>query len=287
MTREQAEKLEEWLGYFRDLGLGSYYRGRPAPARATGVPEVVSRAASVAVSPLVAAVPAASSPIRRVAPAVPPPVASIPVIETRSLFEQSERIENDSLERIREDIGECTRCKLCRSRSRIVFGDGNPKAELVFVGEGPGQEEDLQGLPFVGRAGKLLDRLIEELGLARREVYIANVVKCRPPGNRTPEKDEIATCSPFLFRQLAVIHPRVIVCLGSVAASTLLGVNRPMGQLRGQWFDWRGSRLLATYHTAYVLRNPSAITEVRTDLKKVAAFLGLAGRKTFSNRPAQ
>jgi uracil-DNA glycosylase len=273
MNRGQLEKLGRWLGYFHDLGLDAYYRDRapsPRPAAAPGTPARV--AAAPPARP--AALPA---PFRAAAAA--PPVVTIPVVESRSLFEAADEVENDSLERIRGTIGECTRCQLCRSRNHIVFGDGNPSAELAFVGEGPGHEEDLQGLPFVGRAGKLLDRLIAEMGLARKEVYICNVVKCRPPDNRTPEKDEIATCSPFLFRQLAVIHPRVIVCLGNVAASTLLGVNRPLGQLRGQWFDWRGSRLLVTYHTAYVLRSPNAIAEVRADLKKVTAFLGPAGRK--------
>jgi uracil-DNA glycosylase family 4 len=274
MKRDEAEKLEAWLEYFRDLGLNGWYRGRTAPAR-TGF-AAATKTESGFVRAGAAGAPATA----------PAPVAHIPILEAPSLFEAAERVETDSLERIREDIGECTRCKLCRSRTRIVFGDGDPHAELVFVGEGPGQAEDMQGRPFVGRAGKLLDRLIVETGLERRSVYIANVVKCRPPGNRTPEKDEIATCLPFLFRQLAVVHPRVIVCLGSVAASALLGVNRPVGQLRGQWFDWRGSRVLVTYHTAFVLRNPSAIAEVRADLKKAVAFLGIPARKPGA-RPAR
>ncbi len=280
MSHDEAEKLEAWLGYFRDLGLTFYYRDRSAPprvehARSIGAGLKPARASTVSRSG-----PEAVAAATETAPAVSAePVIQIPIFEAPTLFDAPQRPGSDTLESIREYIGECTRCKLCGSRTRIVFGDGNPKAELVFVGEGPGQEEDLQGLPFVGRAGKLLDRLIEEMGLARRDVYIANVVKCRPPENRTPEKDEIATCSPFLLRQLAVIHPRAIVCLGNVAASTLLGVNRPLGQLRGQWFDWRGSRLLVTYHTAYVLRTPSAIAEVRADLKKVVAFLGIPARK--------
>jgi uracil-DNA glycosylase len=277
MNRSQREKLELWLGYFDDLGLEDYYRDRapsPRPHAARTAPARAGRAAPA--PPVRSAVP--PSPFRTAPPAAPP-IVKIPIIESRSLFETAEQVENDSLERIREDIGECTRCRLCRSRNHIVFGDGSPRAELVFIGEGPGQEEDIQGLPFVGRAGKLLDRLIAEMGLERREVYIGNVVKCRPPENRTPEKDEIATCSPFLFRQLAVIHPRVIVCLGAVAAETLLGASRPLAHLRGQWFDWRGFRLLVTYHTAYVLRNPNAIAQVRADLKKVTAFLGPPGKK--------
>jgi len=273
MNPDQLEKFGRWAGYFEDLRLHSYSRRR---SRAAAAPKSVA-------PPARAAVPAPAPSSLRAAPPPAPPAVILPIVEARSLFDVAEHIENDSLERIRADIGECTRCRLHRSRSRIVFGDGNPHADLVFVGEGPGQEEDIQGLPFVGRAGKLLDRLIAEMGLERKEVYICNVVKCRPPENRTPEKDEIATCSPFLLRQLAVIHPRVIVCLGGVAAETLLGASRPLAHLRGQWFDWRGSRLLVTYHTAYVLRNPNAIGQVRADLKKVMAFLELADGK----RPAR
>jgi DNA polymerase len=203
----------------------------------------------------------------------------LPVAQGPSLFEAAERIEGDSLERIRADLGECTRCKLCRGRRNIVFGDGSATAELVFVGEGPGHEEDVQGLPFVGRAGKLLTQMIEAMGLERRDVYICNVVKCRPPENRTPERDEIATCSPFLLRQLEAIRPKVIVCLGSVAAQTLLGTNRSISHYRGEWLDFRGARLMATYHPAYLLRNPGAKGDVWKDLQKVMAALGLSGKK--------
>ena len=194
-----------------------------------------------------------------------------------SLFD--ERIENDTLDRIRADIGRnCTRCKLHKGRTKIVFGVGNPKAELVFVGEGPGHDEDMQGEPFVGRAGKLLTQMIEAMGLRREDVYICNVVKCRPPENRLPEKDEIATCSPFLMRQLAVIQPKVICCLGCCSAQTLLQTTQGISRFRGEWFDFRGSKLIATYHPAYLLRNPSAKSEVWKDLQKVMAVLGLATR---------
>ena len=192
-----------------------------------------------------------------------------------SLFDAALRVEGDSLARIREDIGDCKRCRLCEGRNKIVFGDGSPAAQLVFVGEGPGHDEDLQGLPFVGRAGKLLTQMIEAMGLQRQDVYICNIVKCRPPQNRQPEKDEVATCSPFLDRQLAVLAPKVIVCLGNVAAQTLLGTNKSISSFRGQWFDFRGSKLIATYHPAFLLRTPSAKSEVWTDLKKVMAELGL------------
>ena len=190
-----------------------------------------------------------------------------------------ERIEGDSLPRIREDIGDCTRCRLHKGRTKIVFGIGNPKAELVFVGEGPGHDEDIQGEPFVGRAGKLLTQMIEAMSLRRSDVYICNVVKCRPPENRLPEKDEIATCSPFLLRQLTAIQPKVICCLGACAAQTMLGTNQGISHFRGEWFDFRGSRLIATYHPAYLLRNPNAKSEVWKDLQKVMGVLGLKPKK--------
>ena len=205
--------------------------------------------------------------------------ATLPVAQGPSLFEAVERVEGDTLARIRADLGDCTRCKLCRKRTNIVFGDGSEKAELVFVGEGPGHDEDLQGLPFVGRAGKLLTQMIEAMGLERRDVYIGNVVKCRPPENRTPEKDEVSACTPFLLRQIEAIRPKVIVCLGSVAAQTLLGTNRSISQFRGEWLEFRGVRLIATYHPAYLLRNPNAKGEVWKDLQKVMAVLGLSARK--------
>jgi uracil-DNA glycosylase family 4 len=203
----------------------------------------------------------------------------LPVIPAPSLFEAVERVEGDTLELTRENLGECTRCRLHKQRNKIVFGAGNPRAELVFVGEGPGHDEDLQGLPFVGRAGKLLTQMIEAMGLQRDDVYICNVVKCRPPENRKPEDDEVATCSPYLYRQLDVIAPKAIVCLGGVAAQTLLKTKDPISRFRGTWFDFRGSKLLATYHPAYLLRNPNAKGEVWKDLQKVMAFLGLNPKK--------
>jgi uracil-DNA glycosylase len=196
-----------------------------------------------------------------------------------SLFEVAERVEGDSLERICGELAGCTRCKLHQRRTNVVFGVGNPHAELVFVGEGPGHDEDIQGIPFVGRAGQLLTQMILAMGLTREDVYIANVVKCRPPENRTPEKDEIATCLPFLFRQLTNINPKVIVCLGSVASQALLNTNKSISHFRGQWFDFRSAKLMATYHPAYLLRNPHAKPEVWADLKKVMALLGLTPPK--------
>jgi len=186
-----------------------------------------------------------------------------------------------ALRLIQEDLGECTRCVLSRlGRKTIVFGEGNPSAELMFVGEGPGADEDEQGRPFVGRAGQLLNKMIEAMGLKREQVYIANVVKCRPPGNRTPEREETDTCSPFLLRQIAVIQPKAIVALGAVAARCLLSLNEPMATLRGRWFDFRGTRLAVTYHPAFLLRDPRQKKEAWKDLQMVMEFLGLKPRRT-------
>lgn len=192
-----------------------------------------------------------------------------------SLFAESVpvAVRDSSLEEVRDDLGDCQRCKLCQDRTHIVFGAGNPGARLVFVGEGPGAEEDRQGLPFVGRAGQLLTRMIEAIQMRRDEVYICNVVKCRPPKNRTPQEDEIAACSPFLLRQLAVLQPEVICCLGLTAAQALLQVRTPIGELRGKIHSFQGARLVATYHPAYLLRNPAAKRQVWEDLKKVRSLL--------------
>jgi uracil-DNA glycosylase family 4 len=181
----------------------------------------------------------------------------------------------ESLDDIKVDIGPaCTRCKLCTlGRSQIVFGVGNPKARLMFVGEAPGEDEDKKGEPFVGRAGQLLTKIIEAIGMTRDQVYIANVIKCRPPGNRNPEPDEVAACEPFLFRQIDVIQPKVIVPLGKFAAQCLLKTMDPITKLRGRQFDYRGTVLIPTFHPAYLLRNPSAKREVWEDMKKVRAIL--------------
>ncbi len=197
-----------------------------------------------------------------------------------------------ALKIIREDLGDCTRCVLHKQgRKQIVFGVGNPKAELMFVGEGPGADEDAQGEPFVGRAGQLLNNMIKAMGIAREDVYIANIVKCRPPGNRTPEREECATCSPFLMRQIAVINPKVIVALGAVAAKTLLAMNASMMQLRGRFYDfrpagirsndpdWDGCKLAVTYHPAFLLRDPRQKGEAWKDLQMVMKELGMKGPK--------
>jgi DNA polymerase len=182
-----------------------------------------------------------------------------------------------ALRLIREEIGDCTRCGLCSKRTNIVFGVGNPNARLMFIGEGPGADEDLKGEPFVGRAGQLLTKIIESMGLNRPDVYIANVVKCRPPENRTPLPDEIATCSPFLFKQVQAIRPRVIVCLGTPAAQLVLGTRDTITRLRGSFHDLDGIRVMPTFHPAYLLRNPAAKREVWDDMKKVMAELRADG----------
>ncbi|MCS6803870.1 MAG: uracil-DNA glycosylase [Acidobacteriota bacterium] len=180
---------------------------------------------------------------------------------------------DETLDAIRADIGDCTRCKLHATRTHIVFGEGNPRAELMFIGEGPGADEDATGRPFVGRAGQLLDRMIEAIGMKREDCYIANIVKCRPPGNREPEPDEVATCEPFLYRQIAVIKPRLVVALGATAATTLLGKKIPISKIRGQFLEFRGTKLLPTFHPAFLLRSPGMKKEAWEDLKKVRDFL--------------
>ena len=193
-----------------------------------------------------------------------------------------------ALKLIREDLGDCTRCKLHeQGRKQIVFGVGNPHADLMFVGEGPGADEDEQGEPFVGRSGQLLNNMIKAMGIRREDVYIANVVKCRPPGNRAPERDESETCSPFLMRQIAAIKPKVVVALGAVSAKNLLAINAPMSELRGRFYDftpagarssdpeWQGTKLAVTYHPAFLLRDPRQKGEAWKDLQMVMKFLGL------------
>lgn len=181
-----------------------------------------------------------------------------------------------TLDDLRAEIGDCQRCKLAGGRTNLVFGVGNPDAELMFVGEGPGYDEDRQGEPFVGRAGQLLTEIITKgMKLQRADVYIANVVKCRPPNNRNPESDEIASCMPFLHRQIEIIGPKVIVALGTFAAQTLLGVKTPITRMRGAWHEHRGIKVMPTLHPAYLLRNPSDKRLVWSDIKQVMVELGL------------
>ncbi len=182
--------------------------------------------------------------------------------------------ERPTLDQIRRELGDCQRCKLCTGRKNIVFGAGNPRAELVFVGEGPGEQEDLQGVPFVGAAGELLTKMIGAMGFTRDDVYICNVVKCRPPGNRNPEPDEITACEPFLRSQLLALQPKVIVALGKFAAQTLLRDSTPITRLRGQWREYQGVKLMPTFHPAYLLRSPNEKRKAWEDLQQVMKIFG-------------
>src|SRR5258706_2651745 len=228
------EKFRKRLAFYQDIGIELFYRDRFPHQHASATEEITLPKSVQKPQPAKLTVPT-------------PPARKLDVLPASpgvSLFESMNKIAGDSLPKILTDIGDCTRCKLHRGRTKLVFGDGNPKAELVFVGEGPGRDEDAQGLPFVGRAGKLLTQMIEAMGLQRKDVYICNVVKCRPPENRTPEKDEVEPCSPFLLRQIDAIAPKVIVCLGAVAAKTLLQTNRGISQFRGERLEITGSTML-------------------------------------------
>lgn len=257
------EALQARLRFYRELGLTDFYR-RPvsidenavsaASAPEAGIPEPyadTNREENTSIPP-------------RKSVLSPPPIAEV-VEQDRAL----------ALQVIQEDIGECTRCALHKGRNKLVFGDGDPNARLMFVGEGPGADEDAQGLPFVGRAGQLLNNMIGAMGLKREQVYIANVVKCRPPQNRTPEPDEANTCSPFLFRQIDVIRPEVIVALGATAATYLLGQRQPLAGLRGRVHAFRGAKLIVTYHPAFLLRDPRQKKEAWADLQIAMRELGL------------
>jgi len=248
--------LSERIRYYNELGIYDFYR-RPRPGTIEeSQPEPRNEMAS---KPRPMAVPAVEEDLFE----IPKPEANV---------EDPVR----ALRLIREDLGDCTRCRLHKQgRKQIVFGVGNPKANLMFIGEAPGADEDEQGEPFVGRAGQLLNNMIRAMGLKREDVYIANIIKCRPPGNRTPERDECDTCSPFLMRQIAVIQPKVIVALGAVAAKTLLAINAPMAELRGRWYDFRGTKLAVTYHPAFLLRDPRQKKEAWKDLQIVMKELGL------------
>jgi uracil-DNA glycosylase family 4 len=282
------QQVRDWLQYGEELGLAPYYRDRPTTFEAVGVldsspslssgqerllaPGTEFAGATKLDAPQFAANQTPMPPKSLLKSAA---ASLLSPAHAENLFGDPFRVLDDSLPKIREFIGDCTRCKLSKTRTKIVFGSGNPNADLMFVGEGPGRDEDLSGEPFVGRAGKLLTDMIKAMGLQREDVYIANVVKCRPPDNRLPEKDEIAACSPFLMRQIDTIKPKVICTLGSCSAQMLLQTTQGISKLRGEWFDFRDSKLMPTYHPAYLLRNPGAKPEVWKDLQKVMAVLGL------------
>ena len=273
--------LAERVRYCHEMGIYDFYRRGPR----------VSESATVAaeVDVVSSTFPELREEMAARKPAVVAKVAEEDIFET--LTPKPELGVADpiaALKLIREDLGDCTRCKLHKQgRKQIVFGVGNPRADLMFVGEGPGADEDTQGEPFVGRAGQLLNNMIKAMGIRREDVYIANVVKCRPPGNRTPERDETETCSPFLMRQIAVVKPKVVVALGAVAAKNLLAMNASMSELRGRFYDfmpagarssdpsWQGTKLAVTYHPAFLLRDPRQKGEAWKDLQMVMKFLGL------------
>jgi DNA polymerase len=301
---ELRRALAARIRYYNDMGIYDFYR-RPVSDRGgevmatIGVDEeeiavVINQPESrELMSPRKAAAVAVPS-------AVPNTVSNaVPNIADENIFaviaprpEQSVSDPVKALRIIREDLGDCTRCVLHKQgRKQIVFGVGNAKAELMFVGEGPGADEDEKGEPFVGRAGQLLNNMIKAMGIEREQVYIANIVKCRPPGNRTPEREECATCSPFLMRQIAVVKPKVIVALGATAAKTLLAINSSMIQLRGRFYDfkpagvrsndpdWDGCKLAVTYHPAFLLRDPRQKGEAWKDLQMVMKELGMKAAK--------
>jgi uracil-DNA glycosylase family 4 len=269
MAGEAEQQLRAYVEYLRDMGVHDFYRqGDP----------VVTEAREMPPQPPEAVVAVEESALARPT-FLEPPIAKLvsfndlaPLPEIR--VAASHRA--DALIGIKEDIGDCTRCPLAYAgRRTIVFGDGDANARLMFVGEGPGADEDTSGIPFVGKAGQLLNNMIQAMGLKREQVYIANIVKCRPPANRTPEPVEANTCDQFLLQQIDVVQPDVIVALGSTAATYLLGVKQSLSTLRGKWHNCRGAKLAVTYHPAFLLRDPRMKGEAWKDLQRVMAEMGL------------
>jgi len=280
--------LAAWLEFYRDLGIDEFYRREPAVELEIRDSKFETGQSSEAPRASAEKSATADSRLPNLEPRLATRDSQLPISESRipalsppplslSLFEAppAPRKEHETLEEIRADLGDCQRCKLAGGRKTIVFGQGNPHAQVVFVGEGPGADEDEQGLPFVGRAGQLLNRMIQSIGMKREDVYICNIVKCRPPGNRTPEKDEVDTCSQFLFRQLQAIRPRLICCLGAPAMKTLLGIKDGITRVRGKFFDYAGTRVLVAYNPAYILRNPREEKILREDFETIRKFLRL------------
>lgn len=261
LNPEFQAAVEARLRYYRDLGVYDLYRRCD--------PEL--QASEILIETATALSPESTIPPRKVPPAA---TSASPAF---TILSPEQRVV--ALDAIRADIGECTRCKLATGRHNLVFADGDPNARLMFVGEGPGADEDAQGLPFVGRAGQLLNNMINAMGLKRSEVYIANVVKCRPPQNRTPEPDEANTCMQFLWRQIDVVRPEVIVALGSTAATYLLGGKTSLASLRGRIHSVRGAKLIVTYHPAFLLRDPRQKGDAWKDLQIAMKELGLKSGK--------
>jgi DNA polymerase len=264
LAPEVKKALKERIRYYNELGIYDFYKQEVSTTEPT--PSEISE--TLITEPVFIE---SMTPRTKVAPL---PLADLPIPGPKP--EQSFADPVAALRAIREDLGDCTRCRLSQQgRKQIVFGVGNPNADLMFIGEAPGADEDEQGEPFVGRSGQLLTNMIKAMGITREDVYIANIIKCRPPGNRQPERDECETCSPFLMRQITVIKPKAIVALGAVAAKTLLAINAPMSELRGRWFDFRGTKLAVTYHPAFLLRDPRQKGEAWKDLQMVMKELGM------------
>jgi uracil-DNA glycosylase len=274
MAGEAEQQLRAYVEYLRDMGVHDFYRqGEPMVA-----------AAVVEAPPLPVEAPAVvqeveDAPVPTRPAFLEPPIAKLVSFDNLAPLPESRVApahKADALLAIKEDIGDCTRCPLAYAgRRTIVFGDGNANARLMFVGEGPGADEDTSGVPFVGKAGQLLNNMIQAMGLKREEVYIANIVKCRPPANRVPEPVEANTCDQFLLRQIDVVQPQVVVALGSTAATYLLGVKLSLSALRGRWHSCRGAKLAVTYHPAFLLRDPRMKSEAWKDLQIVMKEMGL------------
>ena len=274
MATDREQQLRAYVEYFRDLGVHEFYRnGEPAAAVVAAESEAVTvTLLEVAAAPVVGRT------------FLEPPIAKLVSFDDLAGLPSSRVAVADrgaALGTLQAEIGDCTRCPLAYAgRRRVVFGDGDPAARLMFVGEGPGADEDESGVPFVGKAGQLLNNMINAMGLKREQVYIANVVKCRPPANRVPEPVEANTCDPFLLRQIDIVQPQVVVALGATAAMYLLGVKQSLASLRGHWHSCRGAKLAVTYHPAFLLRDPRQKGEAWKDLQMVMAELGLkAGGK--------
>ena len=285
LSPDLRNALSERLRYYREMGIYDFYcRDAASPPDSA---ETLALGDSIASPPeLYPEHREQMSPRKSAAVMAPLEVSTLEVLTAKPEYGVADPVA--ALRIIREDLGDCTRCRLHKQgRKQIVFGVGNPNADLVFIGEAPGADEDQQGEPFVGRAGQLLTNMIKAMGLEREQVYIANIIKCRPPNNRTPERDECETCSPFLMRQVATIKPKVIVALGAVAAKTLLAINDSMSNLRGRWYEfkptgvrsndpnWSGAKLAVTYHPAFLLRDPRQKKEAWKDLQMVMKELGL------------
>lgn len=261
-------ELADWLRYYRELGFTHLNRKNVPTAEPTGgLTANASWPPADEASPPQSSVPSEASVL-----SVSSDAFRAALSQPGSLFAGT--TPRETLPQIREDLGDCRRCKLWKGRKSIVFGSGNPQAELLFVGEGPGADEDAQGLPFVGRAGQLLTDMIEKgLKIPRPDVYICNIIKCRPPENRKPEKEEVASCRQFVERQIEAVRPRIVVALGATAAETLLSVRESMASLRERWHEFHGIPLLVTYHPAFLLRDPTKKPQAWADLKKVLAYL--------------